>query len=205
MAEAGGRQVPDVFYKFPTYVTQNAFNVIGTGEPIFMPAYTKQLDCELEMGIYIGKEGMNIPEEKAEDYIAGFTVFNDVSARDIQVEEMQMGLGPAKGKNFDHGKVMGPCLVTPDEIDYNNVRMILRLNGKVEGDDNSKDMYHKFPRIIAHISQDEYLCVGDIIASGTSPHGTTHQSGRWLQPGDVVEMEIEGIGVIRNQVVKRAK
>ena len=150
-----------------------------------MPRYTEQLDFELEMGIYIGKRGIDIPEGNAEDYIAGFTVFNDVSARDVQYEEMQLRLGPAKGKNFEHGSIMGPCMVTPDEIDYNNLRMIARVNGEVVADDNSRDMYHKFPTIVARISEEEYLYPGDFIASGTSPCGTTHASklGRWLQPG----------------------
>ncbi|MCK5551501.1 MAG: fumarylacetoacetate hydrolase family protein [Deltaproteobacteria bacterium] len=204
--EQKGWRVPEVFYKWPCYATQSGAVVAGTGDPILMPRYTEQLDFELEMGIYIGKRGIDIPEGNAEDYIAGFTVFNDVSARDVQYEEMQMRLGPAKGKNFEHGSIMGPCMVTPDEIDYNNLRMIARVNGEVVADDNSRDMYHKFPTIVARISEDEYLYPGDFIASGTSPCGTTHASklGRWLQPGDVVELEIEGIGVIRNEVVKKS-
>jgi len=109
------------------------------------------------------------------------------------MEEQGLPLGPGKGKNFEHANIMGPCLVTPDEIDYNNVSMTVRVNGEVVGTDNSKDMYHKFPKIISHISQEEYLHPGDFVASGTSPHGTTHCSSlkRWLQVGDVVEMEFE--------------
>ena len=169
-----------------------------------MPHYTKELDFEMEFGVYIGKKGINIKEEQAEDYIAGFTIYNDLSARDVQSVEMQMRLGPTKGKNFEHSNIMGPCLVTPDEIDYNNLKMIARVNGEVIANDNSKDMYHKFPKIISFISEEEYLYPGDFIASGTSPHGTTHASTlkRWLVAGDIVEMEVEGIGVIRNEVVK---
>ena len=110
---------------------------------------TKQLDFELELGLYIGRKGINIEEADADLYIAGFTVFNDVSARDVQMDEQQMRMGPSKGKNFEHSSIMGPCLVTLDELDYNNLRMIARVNGKVVADDSSKDMYHKFPRIIA--------------------------------------------------------
>jgi 2-keto-4-pentenoate hydratase/2-oxohepta-3-ene-1,7-dioic acid hydratase in catechol pathway len=199
-----GIEVPDVFYKWPCWATQSGAVVVGTGSPILKPRYTQQFDFELELGLYIGRKGINIPEEEAENYIAGFTVFNDVSARDVQFEEQQMRLGPAKGKNFEHGSVMGPCLVTPDEIDYNNLRMIARVNDELVADDNSRDMHHKFPAIIARISEEEYVHPGDFIASGTSPHGTTHASslGRWLRPGDVVELEIEGIGVIRNEVVQ---
>ena len=103
-----------------------------------------------------------------------------------------MHMGPAKGKNFENGSIMGPCLVTPDEIDYNNLRMIAIVNGEVVADDNSKKMYQKFPKIVSRISAEVYLHPGDFIASGTCPHGTTHAStlGRWLQPGDVVELEI---------------
>jgi 2-keto-4-pentenoate hydratase/2-oxohepta-3-ene-1,7-dioic acid hydratase in catechol pathway len=198
--------VPDIFFKYPCYVTQSGAIVAGPRDPIIMPRYTKKLDFELELGIYIGKKGIDISEEKAVEYIAGLTIFNDVSARDVQSEEQQMPMGPGKGKNFEHGSIMGPCLVTPDEIDYNNLTMIARVNGEVVGTDNSSEMYHKFPKIIAHISQEEYLHPGDFIGSGTSPHGTTQCSklGRWLQVGDVVEMEIEGIGVIRNQVVQNS-
>ena len=207
MEKRRGRDVPNVFYKMPVYVTQSGAIVAGPRDPIFMPRYTKTLDFELELGLYIGKKGINIPEEDAEKYIAGFTVYNDVSARDMSSEENQMGFGPGKGKNFEHGSIMGPCLVTPDEIDYNNLKMIARVNGEVVAEDNSRDMYHKFPKIIAHISVEQYLYPGDFIASGTSPHGTTQFSklGRWLQPGDIVEMEIEGIGLICNQVVKKGE
>jgi 2-keto-4-pentenoate hydratase/2-oxohepta-3-ene-1,7-dioic acid hydratase in catechol pathway len=200
-----GWPIPDVFYKYPPYATQSGAIVVGTGDPIWMPRYTKQLDFELELGIYIGKKGIDIREEEAEQYIAGFTVFNDVSARDAQMEEGGMRMGPSKGKNFEHGSIMGPCLVTPDEIDYNNLKMIVRINGQLMSEDNSKDMYHKFPKIIAHISQEEYLYPGDFIASGTSPHGTAQDTiKRWLQPGDVLELEIEGIGIIRNEIMRRS-
>jgi 2-keto-4-pentenoate hydratase/2-oxohepta-3-ene-1,7-dioic acid hydratase in catechol pathway len=156
------------------------------------------------MGLYIGKKGINIREEEAEQYIAGFTVFSDVSARDMQREEQGMNMGPAKGKNFEHGSIMGPCLVTLDEFDYNNAKMIVRINGQLMAEDNSKDMYHKFPKIIARISEEEYLYPGDFIASGTCPHGTAQDTlKRWLQPGDVLDLEIEGIGRIRNEVIRR--
>lgn len=202
--EKKGWAIPDVFYKYPCYATQSGAVVAGTGDPIWMPRYTKQLDFELEMGLYIGKKGIDILEEEAEQYIAGFTVFNDVSARDVQSEEGGMRMGPAKGKNFEHGSIMGPCLVTPDEFDYNNAKMIVRINGQFLAEDNSKDMYHKFPKIIARISEEEYLYPGDFIASGTCPHGTVNETiKRWLQAGDVLELEIEGIGKICNEVMRR--
>ena len=199
-----GREViPDVFYEAPPYFTQSASVVAGPYDPIFKPRFTEQLDFELEFGVVIGKKGINIPAEEAEAHIAGFTIYNDVSARDVQFREMEMMLGPAKGKNFETSNIMGPCLVTPDALDYNNLRMVARINGEVVADDNSSTMYHKFPRIVEWISQEQYLYPGDFIASGTSDHGTGPMStfDRWLQVGDVVELEVEGIGIIRNEVV----
>ncbi len=195
--------IPDVFFDWPPYFTQSGAIVAGPYDPIVRPRFTRELDFELEFGAYIGTAGINIPAEEAERHIAGFTIYNDVSARDVQFKEMEMMLGPAKGKNFEGANIMGPCMVTPDELDYNNMRMICRINGDVVVDDHSGTMHHKFPRIIEWISQEEYLYPGDFIASGTCDHGTAQMSElkRWLEPGDVVEIEIEGIGVIRNQVV----
>ncbi|OFW67502.1 MAG: hypothetical protein A2Z12_00300 [Actinobacteria bacterium RBG_16_68_21] len=198
--------IPDVFFEWPPYFTQSGAIVAGPYDPIVKPRFTEQLDFELEFGLYIGRKGINITTEEAESYIAGFTIYNDVSARDVQFREMEMMLGPAKGKNFEGANIMGPCMVTPDEIDYDNLRMIARINGDVIVDDNSSAMYHKFPRIIEWISQEEWLYPGDFIASGTCDHGTCQMSTlkRWLEVGDVLEIEIPGIGLIRNQVVPAA-
>jgi 2-keto-4-pentenoate hydratase/2-oxohepta-3-ene-1,7-dioic acid hydratase in catechol pathway len=199
-AEARG---PEVFYQLPPYFHQSGAITAGPYDPIVKPRFTKQLDFEFELGLYMGKKGINIGEEEAEGYIAGLTIYNDVSARDTQFQEMELYLGPAKGKNFEGANIMGPCMVTPDEIDYDNLRMIARVNGEVVAEDDSSGMYHKFPRIISRISEEEYLYPGDFIASGTSDHGTCFTSTlkRWLEVGDIVELEIEGIGVIRNEVV----
>jgi 2-keto-4-pentenoate hydratase/2-oxohepta-3-ene-1,7-dioic acid hydratase in catechol pathway len=199
-----GRDViPDVFFEAPPYFTQSGAIVAGPHDPIRKPRFTEQLDFEFEFGAYIGTAGIDIPAEEAVRHIAGFTIYNDVSARDVQFREMEMMLGPAKGKNFEGANIMGPCLVTPDEVDYDNLRMIARVNGDVVVDDNSSAMYHKFPRIVEWLSTEEYLYPGDFIASGTCDHGTcmTSKLQRWLEVGDVVELEIEGIGVIRNEVI----
>jgi 2-keto-4-pentenoate hydratase/2-oxohepta-3-ene-1,7-dioic acid hydratase in catechol pathway len=199
-----GRDViPEVFFEAPPYFTQSPAIVAGPQDPIVKPRFTEQLDFEFEFGIFIGKKGINIPADEAEDYIAGFTVYNDVSARDVQFREMEMMLGPAKGKNFEGSNVMGPTLVTPDEIDYDAMRMVARVNGDVVADDHSSAMYHKFPRIIEWLSEEEYLYPCDFIASGTCDHGTcmTSTLQRWLEVGDVVELEVEGLGVLRNEVV----
>lgn len=194
---------PEMFYKLPPYFHQSGATVAGPYDPIMKPRFTEQLDFEFEFGAYIGRKGINIPEEEAAGYIAGYTVYNDVSARDVQFREMQLYLGPAKGKNFEGANVMGPCLVTPDEIDPYNLRMVARVNGEVVVDDHSSGMYHRFPRIIEFMSQEEYLHPGDFVASGTCDHGTcmTSTLQRWLRVGDVVELEMEGLGSIRNEVV----
>ena len=199
-----GREViPDVFFEQPPYFTQSGAIVAGPYDPIVKPRFTAQLDFEFEFGAYIGTKGIDIPAEDAVRHIAGFTIYNDLSARDVQFREMEMMLGPAKGKNFEGANIMGPCLVTPDEIDFDDLRMIARVNGEVVVDDHSSAMYHKFPRIVEWLSTEEYLYPGDFIASGTCDHGTAMTSDlqRWLEVGDVVEMEIDGIGVIRNEVV----
>jgi 2-keto-4-pentenoate hydratase/2-oxohepta-3-ene-1,7-dioic acid hydratase in catechol pathway len=195
--------IPDVFYEWPPYFTQSGAIVAGPADPIVKPRFTEELDFEFEFGVYIGKKGINITEAEAESHIAGFTIYNDVSARDVQFREMEMMLGPAKGKNFEGSNVMGPCMVTLDEIDYNDLRMVARVNGEVVVDDHSSAMHYKFPRIVEWISQEEYLYPGDFIASGTCDHGTCMMSSlqRYLEVGDVVELEMEGIGVLRNEVV----
>jgi 2-keto-4-pentenoate hydratase/2-oxohepta-3-ene-1,7-dioic acid hydratase in catechol pathway len=194
---------PETFYKLPPYFHQSGATVAGPHDRIVMPRFTEQLDFEFEFGVYIGRGGINIPTAEAERYIAGYTIYNDVSARDVQFQEMKLYLGPAKGKNFEGANIMGPCLVTPDEVDPYDLRMIARVNGEVVVDDHSSGMYHRFPRILEFVSQEEYLQPGDFIASGTCDHGTCMTSSlqRWLQVGDVVELEMEGIGTISNEVV----
>jgi len=198
-----GLEVPPLWYEIPSYYRSSPDIVIGPDEPILWPSFTEQLDYELEFGIYIGKEGRDIPREKAEEYIAGYTIFNDVSARDIQSREMTLMLGPCKGKNFDHGNVMGPCLVTPDEIDPYNLKMVARVNGEAWSEGNSGAMYHRFPFLIEYISRDETLYPGDFIGSGTVGFGCGLELDRWIKPGDIIELEVEGIGVLRNPVERR--
>ncbi len=194
---------PEMFHKLPPYFHQSGATVAGPHDSIVKPRFTEQLDFEFEFGVYIGRRGINITQDEAPDYIAGYTIYNDISARDVQFQEMQLYLGPAKGKNFEGANIMGPCLVTPDEIDPYDLRMVARVNGEVVVDDHSSGMTHRFPRLIEFISQEEYLYPGDFIASGTCDHGTcmTSTLRRWLQVGDVVELEMEGIGTLRNEVV----
>ena len=209
---SGDRSIADVpadapappnFYRFPPYFHQSGAITAGPYDPIVKPRFTESLDFEFELGVYVGRRGINIAAADAERYIAGVTIYNDVSAREVQWQEMDLFLGPAKGKNFEGANIMGPCLVTLDEIDPANLRMVARVNGEVVVDDHSSGMTHGFPRILEYVSQEEYLYPGDFIASGTCDHGTCLTSGlqRWLRVGDVVEFEVEGIGEIRNEVV----
>jgi len=196
---SGKKQLDKGWYEMPVCYKGNPDTIIGPEETILWPAFTDLLDYELEYGIYIGKEGKNIPREKAEEYIAGYTIFNDISARDIQLTEMlAFGLGPVKGK--DTCSVMGPCLVTPDEIDPKDTRMIARINGEVWSDNNSGTSYWTWPQIIEFASMEETLYPGDFLGSGTVEGGCGLEMNRWIQPGDVIELEVEGIGILRNHV-----
>ncbi len=196
---SGKRQLDKGWYEIPVCYKGNPNTVIGPEETIPWPVFTDLLDYELEYGIYIGKEGKNIPRERAEEYIAGYTILNDISARDIQLQEMLAGgLGPVKGKDFC--SVMGPCLVTPDEVNASNLRMIARINGEVWSDNNSGTAYWTWPQIIEFASMEETLYPGDFLGSGTVEGGCGVELNRWLQPGDVIELEVEGIGILRNRV-----
>jgi 2-keto-4-pentenoate hydratase/2-oxohepta-3-ene-1,7-dioic acid hydratase in catechol pathway len=195
---SGLKQLDKAWYEIPVCYKGNPDTVIGPEETIPWPGYTDLLDYELEYGIYIGKEGKNIPREQAEEYIAGYTIFNDISARDIQLQEMMVLLGPVKGKDFC--SIMGPCLVTPDEIDPSNLRMIARINGEAWSENNSGTSYWTWPQIIEFASMEEPLYPGDFLGSGTVEKGCGGELNKWLQPGDVIELEVEGIGILRNRV-----
>lgn len=196
-------EIPPVWYEQPIYYKANRFSVIGANQDVRWPVYSSVMDFELELACVIGRTGVDIPRNKAKDHIFGFTIFNDCSARDTQMKEMAGQLGPAKGKDFDTGNVLGPWIVTLDEIDdpY-NLAMTARVNGEVWGGGNSSAMHHKFEDIIAFISQSETLHAGEIIGSGAVGTGCGLELGRRLNPGDVVELEIEHIGVLRNRFMK---
>ncbi len=196
-------EIPKGYYKRPVWNTQSGSTVVGTGAPLYKPSYTSQFDFEFEMGFYIGKRGFSIKPEEALDYVAGFTVFNDVSARDAQADEAVMALGPAKGKFFRNSLVMGPCVVTKDELpDYDDLAMTARVNGEIVTENRTSGMLFSLGQLVAQISEDVYLNPGDFIGLGTSPEGNTTCSklGRWLQAGDEIEFTIEKIGTIRNRV-----
>lgn len=197
-----GKPTPPRWYETPIYYKGNCASVIGPDQDALWPDYTEKFDYELEFGVFIGKKGVNIKQEDARAHIAGYSIFNDFSARDIIPSEVSMFLGPAKGKDMDHGNAIGPCIVTPDELDVSNLDMKARVNGELWSHSNSSDMYWSFEQIIAYISRFETLYPGDFIGSGTVENGCGDEMERWIKPGDVLELEVEGIGLLRNKVIR---
>jgi 2-keto-4-pentenoate hydratase/2-oxohepta-3-ene-1,7-dioic acid hydratase in catechol pathway len=196
-------RIPQVWYERPIFYHPNRFSVCGPGADVPWPAYSERLDFELEFGCYIGRPGKDIARERAREHIFGYTIFNDFSARDEQTKEMAGQLGPGKGKDFDNANAMGPCLVTADELgDPYSLEMVVRVNGEEWGRGNSREMHWKFEDCIAHASRSETLHAGEFFGSGTVGNGSGLESLRFLKPNDVVELEVAGIGVLRNRVVK---
>ena len=198
-----GKVTPELWYKRPIYYKGNPASVVGPEAEINWPAYTAKLDYELEFGVILGRAGCDITAERASDYIAGYLIFNDFSARDVIPGEVSVNLGPSKGKDFDTGNAMGPWLVTPDEIDPRDLKMAARINGETWSTGHSNDMYWSFEQMIAFISEGETLYPGDFIGSGTVENGCGDELERWIQPGDTVELEVEGLGLLRNKIGPR--
>lgn len=197
------RPFPEVWFKQPIYYKANRFSFIGHETDVVWPEYSSYMDYELELACIIGKTGKDITPDAAMGHIFGFAIFNDFSARDAQAAEMAAQLGPAKGKDFDSGNALGPWIVTLDEIgDPHALAMDARVNGERWGGGNSSMMHHKWPAILAHISASETIYAGEVIGSGTVGTGCGFELGRQLQHGDVVELEIEKIGVLRNRVIR---
>jgi 2-keto-4-pentenoate hydratase/2-oxohepta-3-ene-1,7-dioic acid hydratase in catechol pathway len=197
--------IPDIWYQRPTWYKCNRMSVVGHEHDVQWPPYSEMMDFELELACVIGKQGRDIPAARGLDHVFGFTIFNDFSARDTQMIERPLGMGPMKGKDFDTGNVLGPWIVTRDEMpDPHHLTMTVRINGERWGGGNSSAMQHKFHEILAFISVSETLYPGEVIASGTVGTGCGLEQGRYLKPNDVVELEIEGIGVLRNRIVRPA-
>lgn len=195
-----GQPIPPEWYKAPVYYKGNHRTIIGPEEDLSWPLHTKKLDYELELACVIGRKGEDIPEQEAQDYIAGYTIMNDFSARDIQFQEMACRLGPAKGKDF--ATALGPCLVTPDEIaDLGALTMVARVNGEEWSRGRFGTIHWSFPQMIAHVSRGETIYPGDVFGSGTVGGGCGLEMDRYLNPGDVVELEVQPIGVLRTRVV----
>ena len=194
-------KIPDVYKELPVYYKCNRFSVIGTGQDVIRPRYTTKLDYEMEFGVFLGKTVKNATLEEAEKAIFGYCIFNDVSARDQQMSEMRGMLGPSKGKDFDTGNVMGPYLVTADAVDPSNLTMSVYINGERVSSGTSADMMWSFPQIIAHSTQDETRHAGEFFGSGTVGGGCGLETGRLLEDGDILELEVTGLGRLRNRIV----
>jgi len=194
--------LPPVYREMPVYYKGNRFSVVGTGTDIVRPRYTEFLDYELEVGVFVGKTGKDWSVEEAADAIFGYAIYNDASARDIQMSEMRGMLGPSKGKDFDTGNVIGPWIVTKDEAQIEHgLRMRAWINGDLVTDGNSGAMMHSFPEILAYASQDETRRPGEFFGSGTVGGGCSLEHGRFLKHGDLLELEVEGLGRQSNRIV----
>lgn len=200
--ELRGQDVPPEWYQVPVFYHGNAATVIGPDAEVPWPAFSRQLDYELELACVIGKQGKDIPEEEAEAHIAGYAILNDFSARDAQRQETPVRLGPAKGKGFATG--LGPWLVTRDEVgNVYDLRMVARINGEVWSSGHSGSIHWTFAQMIARASAAETLYPGDVIGTGTVGGGCGLELQRWVRPGDVIELEVEKLGVLRNRFERK--
>jgi 2-keto-4-pentenoate hydratase/2-oxohepta-3-ene-1,7-dioic acid hydratase in catechol pathway len=206
-----GHQVAAEWYEMPIFYFTNHQAICGPGAAVRRPAGETRLDYELELACVLGRSGANLSAAEAEDCIFGYTIFNDFSARAIQGREMRCHLGPAKGKDF--ANAIGPYLVTKDEVDAFrdetgrlSLRMTSRINGQTICDGNFNTIHYSFGQMLAKASEnDVQLHAGDVFGSGTVGWGslveTNFQAHRALEPGDVVELEIEGLGVLSNSII----
>jgi fumarylacetoacetate (FAA) hydrolase len=193
-----GGEIPAEWYEFPVFYFSNAASIHGPGQPVRRPASTQLMDFELEIAAVVGDAGD----------IAGFTLFNDWSARDVQRKEMAVGLGPAKAKDFAIS--IGPWLVTPDELPYEDGRLQLEarveVNGEVLSRSAAGEQHWSWPQMLGHAARDTRLRAGDVIGSGTLNGGCLLELGplpgdRFLAPGDVVALEADGLGRLETPIV----
>jgi 2-keto-4-pentenoate hydratase/2-oxohepta-3-ene-1,7-dioic acid hydratase in catechol pathway len=195
-------KIAQVWYDRPIYYKSNCFSVVGTGADIEWPTYSRAIDYELEVALVTGRRGKNISEASARDYTFGYCIFNDFSARDTQFSEMQGTLGPAKGKDFDTGNALGPWIATIDEVaDPQDLVMVARVNGEEWSRGNTRTMHHSFAKLLAYASLEETVYPGEILGSGTVGGGCGNELARYMKDGDVIELEVSGLGVLRNRIV----
>ena len=195
----------EIFKLRPIYYKANRFAITGPGTDVQWPAYSKIMDYELEMACVLGRTGKDISVADAGKFIFGYSIFNDFSARDTQAIEMRSYLGPSKSKDFDNANALGPCIVTADEFNPDTARMTVRVNGEVRSEGFSSTMKYKFADLISFISASETLYAGEILCSGTVGGGCGAEQGKFLDDGDTVELEIEGIGVLRNLIFQPSR
>jgi len=192
----------EIYRQMPIYYITNRFVVVGPDATVRWPRYSHEIDYELEIAVVTRGTRANIPEAEAADHIFGYTIFNDFSARDKQRAEMAGRLGPAKGKSFDGANVLGPWIVTPDELgDPETLNVEVRVNGETRARGTTAGMLFTFPQLLAYVSQDETIRAGEVFGSGTVGNCCGLEIGRFLQSGDVVELHVDRIGALRNRVV----
>lgn len=215
-ARAGrGLEMDPDWYNLPVFYFSNPRATIGPGAEVPVPPGCQALDYELEVAAVVGRAGANLAPEEAEGYIAGYTILDDWSARDLQRREMRLGLGPAKGKDF--ATSLGPFLVTRDELlprrkgKAFDLAMTATVNGRPYSSGNLSDLYWSFEEMIAYASRGTRVESGDVIGSGTVGTGCilelsiVHGSGAypWLKPGDEVVLNVEGLGTLANRISGR--
>jgi len=205
--------VPEVFYESPFCYFTNPHALTGPDDEIAVPPGCGRLDFELEVAAVIGRDGRDVAPRDAEQHVAGYTVFNDWSARDLQIAEMRLGLGTCKGKDF--ANTLGPWIVTADELepyrdgDRFDLGLRAEVNGVVLGGDSLANMAWSFPELVSYASRGTWVRTGDVLGSGTCGYGCLLELWgregpdvhRPLQPGDRVALHVEGIGALRNTVV----
>lgn len=209
-----GLGMVDEWYQIPVFYFSNPAAIIGNGDPVLVPRSSNEIDFELEIAAIIGQPASDLPaDDSAMNCIAGFTIYNDWSARDLQRAEMKVGLGPSKGKDF--ANALGPTLVPFQQLQdrYHNGRLNLEMeafiNGRRVSQANASSMYWTWPQLLAHASRDTQLLPGDVIGSGTVGSGcilelTPEAVGGWLKPGDFVQLKIERLGTLENTVAHRS-
>jgi 2-keto-4-pentenoate hydratase/2-oxohepta-3-ene-1,7-dioic acid hydratase in catechol pathway len=196
-----GRDIPPEWYNLPVYYKGNPSAVGADGDAIGMPSYATHMDFEFEFAAVIGRGGTNIAREDAMHHVFGYMIYNDFSAREIQQREMSVGLGPAKGKDFERGHVFGPWLVTADEIpDIYALHMQASVSGQPWCDTNTSTMHWRFDQMIAHASTNERLVPGEIFGSGTVGGGSAAEMGKTLGRGDEVVLTMDRLGTLTNRI-----
>lgn len=199
--------IPEAWYDAPHFYFTNPHALYGPGEAIPRPVTSRALDFEMEVGVVVGRTLRSATEQECQDAIFGYTIVNDWSARDIQSREMQIGLGPAKGKDF--ATSIGPWIVTADELPSLDLECRAYVNDELIGDDRLSSMHWTFAQMIQHASRDSVVLAGDLLASGTTGGGgclaelwgrNGSQTPPPLEPGDVVGLEVSGIGILQSRV-----
>ena len=195
-------KLPDEWYNLPTYYKTGTTEIYGPDELVPWPSLTDKFDYELEIATIIGKRGRNVPEEEGENYIYGWTLYNDWSTRDWQNREMSINLGPSLCK--DNASSLGPCIVTRDEYNLYNAHFTIRVNGEVWSQ-TMVDLYFPLKHLVEYVTRVQTIFPGDIFTSGTLPFGAGCELKKWIPEGGVIEFEAEGMGILRNYIGKKGE